>query len=91
MVPLQSYLLEAMGTLLERQPLCPAKVAFAWRLAVGPAVARVMSVERREDGVLEVRTGDPRWAAELERASALIRRRLTLVLGEGTIKALDIR
>jgi hypothetical protein len=91
MVPLQSVLPEAMAALLARQPLSPGKVALAWRLAVGPLLARVATVRLGADGVLEVRTTDARWREELERASGLIQRRLATILGEGTVGALDIR
>lgn len=70
----------ALATLLRKAPLTPEKVAFAWRTAVGPAVANATTTELR-DGILYVTARDASWQREVERSAALIRSRLTTILG----------
>jgi Dna[CI] antecedent, DciA len=77
----------ALGALLERQPLTPAKVAFAWQMAVGPALARQTSV-RVDGSILRVRSGDARWSREIERSHAVIIERLRTLLGNHVVSEL---
>jgi predicted nucleic acid-binding Zn ribbon protein len=61
MIPVHSLMPDLLVELLRRQPLSPAKVAFAWRTAVGPALDRATHVSLRDDGVLEVVASDTHW------------------------------
>jgi hypothetical protein len=89
MIPIASLIPDAVAAMLRRAPLTPEKVAFAWRMAVGPAVDRVTSVEL-VDKVLRVRTRDPAWRQEIERSEHLIRARLHTLLGRETVRAIRI-
>ena len=80
MIPVQQFMPAAVAEILRKAPLTPEKVAFAWRTAVGPAVAKATSVELR-DGVLRVRAREVTWLREVERSAPLIRSRLATVLG----------
>ena len=70
-----------LAELIRRQPASQERTAFAWSVAVGPAIARVTTVELR-DGVLAVVARDARWAKEIERARATILARLHHLLGD---------
>jgi predicted nucleic acid-binding Zn ribbon protein len=76
----------ALAKLLRNTPLTPGKTEFAWRAAVGPAMARATHVRLDGDGVLRVETRDPRWAIEVRRSSSLIVARLNSLLGDGVVK-----
>lgn len=80
---------DALASVLRKAPLTPEKVAFAWRLTVGPAVDRATTIELR-DGVLRVRTRDAAWRREVERSAGVIRRRLQVLLGADALRSLDI-
>jgi len=79
----------ALAAVLQKAPLTPEKVAFAWRTAVGANVDRVSSVVL--DGhTLRVRTRNNEWRREIERSAALIRARLDALLGAGVVRGLDV-
>lgn len=80
MVPLQQFAPAVLAQVIRRQPPSRERTAFAWQLAVGPALARATSIELL-DGVLTVRSADPRWAAEIDRAAGTILARLQHLLG----------
>lgn len=82
MIAVQRVLPEILADIVRRQPLSPAKVDFAWRTSVGPAIARATTVELRDDGTLVIRLQDPRWKAELNRGRTILRERLTTLLGD---------
>lgn len=79
----------ALAALLRKAPLTDAKIAFAWRAAVGATIDRVTSVSFK-DGVLRVRTRDAAWQREVERAAGLVRHRLDAVLGAGVVKSIEV-
>ena len=79
-MPTRACVTTTVSALLARQPLTPAKIAFAWQIAVGPALARATSVSC-ERGVLRVRSGDIRWMREVERSRSMILERLRSLLG----------
>ena len=54
-----------LRTLLADQPTTPAKVAFAWQIAAGPALARAATTTGAEDGVLQVRARTAAWRREI--------------------------
>lgn len=89
MIPLAQVIPGALEAALRRAPLTPDKVAFAWRVAVGPAVDRATRVELRES-VLYVRAKDPAWRREVERSAALIRTRLQRLLGADSVRSVDV-
>jgi hypothetical protein len=74
---------------LEKAPLTPEKVAFAWRMAVGPAVDRATTIEL-QGRVLRVRAKDAAWQREVERSAALIRARLRELLGGDVVRSIDV-
>ena len=82
MIAVQRVLPDTLSEIVRRQPLTQAKVDFAWRTAVGPALARVSSARLDAGGTLRVRTDDDRWMREVERAGDVIRARLDRLLGE---------
>jgi hypothetical protein len=76
--------------LLAQQPTTAAKVAFAWQLAAGPALARAGAPHWSDDGVLRVRARDLAWLREIRRARPIVTDRLTALLGPDVIKRLVI-
>jgi hypothetical protein len=82
MIAVQRVLPDTLSEIVRRQPLTQAKVDFAWRTAVGAALARVSSARLDGGGTLRVRTDDDRWTREIERGRDVIRLRLDRLLGE---------
>jgi hypothetical protein len=80
-IPIQDFMPGALAALLKPAPLTPEKVDFAWRIAVGPAVAHVTAVTLRQ-GVLHVSARDRTWQREVTRAAPLILTRLIAMLGD---------
>ncbi|MBA2603820.1 MAG: DUF721 domain-containing protein [Acidobacteria bacterium] len=89
MVPLQNFASGVLAAIVQRQPHSPHRTAFAWQLAVGPALARSSSVEL-EHGILTVHTRDLRWGREIERAAGTILRRMQHVLGPAAVTQIRI-
>lgn len=89
MLPVQQIATGVLGEIIRRQPPSPGRTAFAWSLAVGPALARVTAIDLR-DGTLHVTPKDARWRPELERARDTILPRLRALLGERAITGLII-
>lgn len=75
--------------LLQKAPLTPEKVQFAWRAAVGPQLARATRVEWRERRIV-VSADDRRWTDEVRRAAHLILPKLRVLLGEDNVTGLAI-
>jgi hypothetical protein len=88
-IPVNDVIPDALAAVLRKAPLTPDKVAFAWRLTVGPALERATTIELR-NSVLYVRTKDPAWRREVERSAGVIRRRLQALLGADACRTLDI-
>ena len=88
-IPLHDAMPGALGFVLRRAPLTPEKVAFAWRVTVGPAIDRATTVELR-DAVLYVRAKDRAWRHEIDRSSGLIRMRLSLLLGNKVVQRIEV-
>ncbi len=82
MLPVHRLLPGALIEILREQPTTPAKVSFAWRTAVGPAVARASTVALEPDGTLVVTAGDARWRHEIGQSLPLVRSRLERLLGD---------
>jgi predicted nucleic acid-binding Zn ribbon protein len=88
--PLTSALPGALTELLRGAPLSPGKVSFAWRAAVGPAVARETSV-RLENSTPLVDAASKQWALEVRRSSSIILSRLQKFLGPEAVSAISVR
>lgn len=91
MVPLQSLVSAAVARIVRPAPLSPEKVLFAWRVAVGPALARVAHVALGTDRILVVDFNDERWRTELGRAAPAILERLRDLLGTECIERVSLR
>ena len=89
MVPLQNFAAGVLADVIRRQPSSPARTAFAWTVAVGPALARSTTASL-SDTVLTVRARDPRWAREIERAADTILTRMQDLLGPGSVQTIEI-
>jgi hypothetical protein len=72
-------------------PLTPEKVVFAWRLAVGAALARVTQVRLTADHAIEVHVDDARWCEEIERSGEIVLARVQAVLGAEYAQRLLVR
>jgi len=86
---LQGCVTGVLAEMLRRQPASKERMAFAWSVAVGPAVARATTVDLI-DGVLIVRPRDQRWAQEIHRNRATVLDRLRDLLGKDTVRDLSI-
>lgn len=75
--------------IVRRQPPSAERTAFAWSVAVGPALARATTVELRNNNLI-VMARDARWQRELERARETILARVQLLLGSDVVKGLHI-
>ena len=89
MLPVQSIATGVVAEIIRRQPPSPEKTAFAWSVAVGPALARATTVELRNHNMV-VMARDTRWQRELERARDTILARVQLLLGKDVVKGLYI-
>jgi Dna[CI] antecedent DciA-like protein len=81
-IAVQRVLPGVLIELVRRQPTSPAKVDFAWRTSVGPAIARASNVALGDDGTLTVTVADPRWRREISHNLPLVRARLERLLGD---------
>lgn len=86
---LQSTATHALRALLDGQPTTPAKVAFAWRMAAGPALAKDTEPEWR-DSVLVVRARTDAWRRELRRARPVLTARVQALVGPDVVKKIVI-
>ena len=75
--------------MLARQPMSQGKLQFAWRAAVGPALARASSLDWR-DGRVIVQMSSAEWTREIRRSKPMILERLRLLLGSD-VKRLEIQ
>ena len=81
---------QALAALLRNAPDSPEKMAFAWRAAVGAAVANVTTVELK-GRVVCVRANGPEWRREIERSAGVIRSRLNGLLGDDAVRHIDVQ
>ncbi len=77
-----------LAEVIRKAPLCPEKIEFAWRAAVGTGMDRVTTVRLDDAGVLHVKAADAHWAREVKRSARLIIKRLEGLLGAGVVKKL---
>ena len=78
-----------LGDLIRKAPLTDEKVAFAWRLAVGPAVDKATTVRLSSSGTLYVSAEAPAWLDAVRKSSGLIRSRLAHFLGEDAVRQIS--
>jgi predicted nucleic acid-binding Zn ribbon protein len=90
-IPAYQVIPAVLAEVLRKAPLSPEKVEFAWRAAVGPAVARVTTVSLDPDGVLHIGSKEAHWTTEVRRSSKLILARLESMLGPGIVRRIATR
>ena len=90
MQPLTQAIPGALAALLRTGPMSPAKLTFAWQVAVGTALARVTAVHL-EGKVLLVDAQTAMWSREVKRSTALILGRLEHLLGPNVISEIHVR
>ena len=78
-----------VAEVIRKAPLTEEKVAFAWRMAVGPAVAKATAVRLGPDGTLHLRADSPAWLDGVRQSVGLIRSRLAHYLGETAVKRIS--
>jgi predicted nucleic acid-binding Zn ribbon protein len=78
-----------IGEVVRKAPLTDEKVAFAWRLTVGPALGKATSVRLAADGTLYVTADSPAWHDSIRASIGMIRSRLAHYLGENTVKRIQ--
>jgi len=81
MESIQALIPAVVARAVRPAPLTPEKVVFAWRVAVGAALARVTRVRLTADHALEVEVDDARWCEEIERSGDIVLARVQAVLG----------
>ena len=74
-----------LAEVIRKAPLTDEKVAFAWRLAVGPAVDKATTVRLSSTGTLHVSAESPAWIDAVRKSAGLIRSRLAHYLGEHAV------
>ena len=78
-----------LADVIRKAPLTDDKVAFAWRLAVGPALDKATTVRLTSSGTLHVSADTPAWLDAVRKSSGLIRSRLAHFLGEDTVRQIS--
>jgi hypothetical protein len=78
-----------LADMLERQPMSPGKLQFAWRAAVGPALARAAALEF-QDGRITAHAASVQWKKEIERSKPIIVERLRLLLGRDAVRTFEV-
>lgn len=89
MIPVHTIVPRMLAQIISKAPLNEEKVAFAWRAAVGAAIAGATEVVL-DQGTLRVRARDRAWQRELQRSAATIRTRLDALLGAGVVRTLEV-
>ena len=90
MIPVHQLMPAALAEFLRKAPLCPEKVAFAWRASVGPAINKVTTIELR-GRVLVVHAKDASWQREVERSLGIVRSRMEALLGRGVVGDIQVK
>jgi len=76
--------------ILAGQPLTEAKVAFAWQIAAGPALARAATVSWSPTGTLVLHADSSAWRLELLRAKGVLAERMGQLLGREAVRRIQI-
>ena len=90
MEALHSFLPGAVRRLLRQGPLSQEKLEFAWRLAVGAAIARVTSVRLSGEATVEVTVSDAGWRKEVRRSQGEILGKLHALLGADAVREVRV-
>ncbi len=80
-----------LAEVIRKGPLCDEKVTLAWRLAVGPAIAKATTVRLVADGTLHIKTESQAWIDAVRKSTSLIQIRMGDLLGEKLVKRLEFR
>ena len=80
---------QVVAEVIRKAPLTDAKVTFAWRLAVGPAVDKSTTVRLGDDGTLHVSAESKAWVDSIRASIGLIRSRLAHFLGDDAVKRIS--
>jgi hypothetical protein len=89
MIPANKVIPGVVAEIIRKAPLTDEKVAFAWRLAVGPALSKSTSVRLDADGTLYVRAESQAWVDSIRSSIGLIRSRLAHFLGDDAVKRMS--
>ena len=90
MIQANKVLPAIVAEVIRKAPLTDDKVAFAWRLAVGPAVGKSTTVRLGSNGTLYVKADAPAWNDAIGKSLGLIRSRLAHYLGDDAIQRIDL-
>jgi hypothetical protein len=85
-IPASKVMPGVVAEVIRKAPLTQEKVAFAWRLAVGPAVAKATTVRLDPDGTLYLKAESPAWIDGVMQSAGMIRSRLAHFLGDDAVK-----
>lgn len=80
-----------LAEVIRKGPMCDEKVTLAWRLAVGPQIAKVTTVRLVPDGTLHIKTDSQAWIDAVRKSTSLIQIRMGDLLGENLVKKLEFR
>ena len=80
-----------LAEVIRKGPMCDEKVTLAWRLAVGPQIAKVTTVRLVPDGTLHIKTDSQAWIDAVRKSTSLIQSRMGDLLGENLVKRLEFR
>ena len=80
-----------LAEVMRKGPMCDEKVTLAWRLAVGPQIAKVTTVRLVPDGTLHIKTDSQTWIDAVRKSTSLIQIRMGDLLGENLVKKLEFR
>ena len=80
-----------LAEVIRKGPMCDEKVTLAWRLAVGPQIAKVTTVRLVPDGTLHIKTDSLAWIDAVRKSTSLIQIRMGDLLGENLVKRLEFR
>lgn len=89
MIKANQVLPGVVAEVVRKAPLTDAKVAFAWRLAVGPALDKATRVRLADDGTLYVTAESKAWLDSIRASVGMIRSRLAHYLGEDAVKRIE--
>ncbi len=89
MIKANQVLPAIIAEVVRKAPLTDDKVAFAWRITVGPALGKATSVRLGSDGTLYVTADSKAWNDSLRASIGMIRSRLAHYLGEETVKRIN--
>lgn len=89
MIKANQVLPAVIGDIIRKAPLTDEKVAFAWRLAVGPAINKATTVRLAADGTLYVTAESKAWVDSVRDSVGIIRSRLAHFLGDDAVKRIS--